>query len=189
MTSNNNYFEYLKKRSNLGFLYRKYSLYPQLSRHLKGHTLDIGCGIGDMLLYRKNTIGVDINPHTVEFCNARGADARLMTGSTLPFLPNEFSSVLMDNVLEHIIDPTELLAETRRVLNAKGKLLIGVPGIKGWNSDVDHKLFYDEFLLISTIEKMGFFHIKTFYTPIMKSKWLSRNVRQYCMYALFQCSE
>ena len=85
MTSNDEYFEYLQRRSRLGAIYRKHWLYPRLSRRLTGRTLDLGCGIGDMLAYRSNTVGVDINPHTVAFCKARGTEAYLMTSDTLPF--------------------------------------------------------------------------------------------------------
>ncbi len=187
MTSNNNeYFEYLQRRSRLGAIYRKYLLYPRLSRRLDGRTLDLGCGIGDMLAYRRNTVGVDINPHTVAFCNARGTQAYLMTPDTLPFNVMEFSSVLMDNVLEHLAEPVPLLTEVRRVLSAKGRLLIGVPGIKGFNSDSDHKIRYDNRSLLNLVEPLGFRHLETFHTPLFQSDWLDRNIRQYCIYACFE---
>ena len=189
MTSNDEYFEYLQRRSRLGAIYRKHWLYPRLSRRLIGRTLDLGCGIGDMLAYRSNTVGVDINPHTVTFCKARGTEAYLMTSDTLPFNAMEFNSVLMDNVLEHLVEPVPLLAEVRRVLSAKGRLLIGVPGLKGWNSDPDHKTQYDESTLVASVEPLGFSHLETFHTPLFQSGWLDRNVRQYCIYACFERSD
>ncbi len=186
MASNNEYFEYLRQRSRLGAIYRKYWLYPRLSRRLIGRTLDIGCGIGDMLAYRNNTVGVDINPHTVAFCKARSTEAFLMNSDTLPFNAMEFSSVLMDNVLEHLDEPVPLLTEVSRVLSAKGRLLIGVPGLKGFNSDPDHKVQYDQISLVKLVEPLGFSHLETFHTPLFQSDWLDRNVRQYCIYALFE---
>ena len=72
MTTHDEYFEYLKGRSRLGNVYRKYLLYPALCRRLEGRTLDVGCGIGDMLVHRGNTVGVDVNPRTVEFCKVAG---------------------------------------------------------------------------------------------------------------------
>lgn len=62
MTTNQQYFQYLKSRSFLGNIYRKYYLYPKLGRYLKCWLLDIGCGIGDILVFRSNSVGVDINP-------------------------------------------------------------------------------------------------------------------------------
>jgi SAM-dependent methyltransferase len=186
MSSNDEYFEYLQRRSRLGVLYRNFWLYPKLSSRLTGRTLDIGCGIGDMLAYRPNMVGVDINPHTVAFCKARGQEAYFMTSDQLPFNPMEFDSVLMDNVLEHLIEPGPLLSEVRRVLTVKGRLLLGVPGLKGWGSDPDHKVKYDEVSLVASIKSLGFSHLETFHTPLFQSNWLDRNVRQYCIYALFE---
>lgn len=185
MTNNDEYFEYLRHRSRLGAIYRKHWLYPRLSRHLSGRALDIGCGIGDMLAFRSNTVGVDINPRTVAYCNDRGAQAYLMTPNQLPFSAHEFESVLLDNVLEHLAEPAPLLKEVHRVLIGNGRLLIGVPGSKGWESDPDHKIRYDQRLLIDTVEASGFKHLTTFHTPLWYSEWLDRNLRQYCIYAVF----
>jgi SAM-dependent methyltransferase len=185
MTDNDQYFEYLSRRSQLGGIYRRFWLYPSLSRRLAGRTLDLGCGIGDMLAYRGNTVGVDINPRTVAFCRDHGLDAHLMELNVLPFLPGEFESVLMDNVLEHLSEPAPLLAEVRRVLAAKGRLVIGVPGIKGWDSDPDHKIRYDEGSLVAVGEHLGFRHLETFHTPLWRSTFLNRRVSQYCIYAAF----
>ena len=186
MTDSDEYFEYLSRRSRLGALYRQHWLYPRLSRRLIGRTLDLGCGIGDMLVYRSNTVGVDINPRTVAFCNARGVEAHLMAENALPFRSGEFESVLMDNVLEHLPEPAPLLAEVRRVLGAKGRLLMGVPGTKGWNSDPAHKVRYNAGSLIEAGRRHGFDHLETFHTPLWQSAWLDGNVRQYCIYASFE---
>lgn len=186
MTSNDDYFEYLRRRSRLGAIYRNHWLYPRLAHRLVGRTLDLGCGIGDMLVYRQNTVGVDINPHTVAFCKARGSEAHLMHSNHLPFGPTGFESVLMDNVLEHLAEPGPLLVEVHRVLEANGRLLIGVPGSKGWDSDPDHKVRYDESSLVNTVQRFGFRHLETFHTPAWRSAWLDRTLRQYCIYAAFE---
>jgi SAM-dependent methyltransferase len=185
VVNHDEYFEYLRRRSRLGAFYRAHWLYPRLSRRLVGKVLDIGCGIGDMLVYRPGSVGVDINPRTVELCRARGAAASLMAGDTLPFADAQFDSALMDNVLEHIEHPAPLLAEANRVLKAGGRLLVGVPGSKGWLHDPDHKVRYDASSLTKTITAAGFAHAETFYTPLWKSDWLDRNVKQHCIYSLF----
>jgi len=150
------YSRYLLKRSALGKLYRTYWLYPRLCRYLEGHTLDVGCGIGDMLAFRPNTVGVDINPHNVDCCRQRGVDARVMEVDQLPFAGETFDSVLLDNVLEHISDPSPLLAEVRRVMRAEGRVVVGVPGRYGQSWDPDHKVFYDEASLQRLAEQHGF---------------------------------
>ena len=185
MADHDEYFDYLSHRSRLGAVYRTHWLYPRLARRLTGRTLDIGCGIGDMLVYRSNTVGVDINPHTVAFCNARSANAVLMQPDQLPFADAEFDSVLLDNVLEHISVPDRLLNEAHRVLRPEGRLLVGVPGARGWASDSDHKVFYDEEKLRACMAAAGFSSVECFYTPLWRSTWLDRSLRQYCLYGLF----
>jgi len=107
------------RRSRLSGVYRRYFLYPRICHRLHGRTVDVGCGIGDFLQFRPNTIGVDINAHTVAYCKARGLDARLMEPDVLPFEDASFDSALMDNVLEHIAEPAALLRELRRVLRGR----------------------------------------------------------------------
>ena len=46
MTADEQYYHYLRQRSRLGLWYRRYWLYPRLNKHLRGQTLDVGCGIG-----------------------------------------------------------------------------------------------------------------------------------------------
>lgn len=180
------YAHYLRNRSWLGNLYRKYWLYPQLSKCLKGHTLDVGCGIGDMLSFRPNTVGVDINPHNVAFCKELGHVVNVMMPDLLPFEEKSFESVLLDNVLEHISEPTPLLAEIRRVLKPEGVVLIGVPGVLGQASDPDHKYFYDEAALSLKAKNSGFKVIKTFHMPLGRSLFLGSYLRQYCIYSVWQ---
>lgn len=185
MTTHDDYFAYLQSRSRLGQIYRKYWLYPRLTKCLRGRALDIGCGIGDMLSFRSGTVGTDISARTVDYCNARGLDARLMTLDVLPFQDGEFDSVLLDNVLEHLQDPRALLADIRRVLKIGGVLLVGVPGAKGWSTDPDHKEHYDENRLIACLRNARFEHAKSFVTPLWRSDFLSQRIRQYCIYGQF----
>jgi SAM-dependent methyltransferase len=186
MTDHDEYFDYLRKRSPLGALYRRCWLYPRLVRRLPGRCLDIGCGIGDMLAYRGGeTVGVDVNPKTVAFCRARGATALVMASDSLPFEAGSFDSALMDNVLEHIAHPQPLLAEARRVLRPGGRLLVGVPGRRGYASDPDHKVFYGEAELRACLVQAGFAPSNMFFMPLWRSSWLDAHLRQYCLYALF----
>lgn len=178
------YYRYLLGRSLKSFLYRRAFLYPRISRSLEGRILDVGCGIGDFLAFRRDAIGVDVNPRLVDYCRARGLPAYLMPSGELPFECGEFDSVILDNVLEHVSDPTQLLSEIHRVLAIGGTLVVGVPGVVGYRSDPDHKVYYDEQLLVSTLSVAGFSHRSSFYTPF-RSKFFARRFRQYCLYGVF----
>lgn len=185
MSEHDDYFEYLKGRSRLGHFYRRRVLYPRLLTHLRGRMLDVGCGIGDMVAFRPNSIGVDINQRNIEFCRKRRLEVLLMAPDVLPFADGSFDSVLLDNVLEHIVEPRPLLKEMHRVLRDDGRLLVGVPGIRGWDSDPDHKVRYDEASLVARVGRHGYALRELFSMPLMRSAWLSRNLRQYCIYGAF----
>ncbi len=179
------YFAYLQQRSRLGYLYRNYWLYPKLCSFLGGKVLDIGCGIGDLLRYRQNTVGVDVNPKTVRYCQQQGFDVQVMEVDKLPFYSLSFDSVIMDNVLEHIEKPELILREVRRVLVDGGTFVVGVPGSKGYNIDPDHKVFYSREKLIETMRVIGFSEKKVFSMPL-NLVWLDDKINQYCVYAQFK---
>jgi len=181
------YFEYLEKRSTLGALYRHWLLYPKLCSLLQGKILDYGCGIGDFLRHENNSIGVDINQYNIDYCNSQGLNAKLIEPNIIPFKNNSFTSVIMDNVIEHISpnNVDDVLYEILRVLKPKGKFLIGIPGIKGYKSDDDHKCFYSEQDLINLLEAHNCKNIKSIHAPI-PALWLQNYLSQYCIYVLFE---
>jgi len=184
MAANVKYFEYLKGRSILGLIYKKIFLYPKLSKLLEAQTLDIGCGVGDFLKFRKNSIGVDINQDCVDWCIDQGLNAKHMKMDELPFQDDFFDSVILDNVLEHIENPDPLLDEISRVLRNKGVLIIGVPGLKGYAYDDDHKKFYTKDQLVKILDSHDYINEKIFGMPF-DIDFLSNKMRQYCVYCRF----
>jgi len=185
------YAEYLRRRSWTGKLYRQWLLYPRLSRHVHGRALDFGCGIGDFLQFRRATVGADINPFNVEFCRKRGLDAHLIAADgRLPFPDRHFNTVVMDNVLEHIAESEvdAVIGELLRVLRPSGRMLVGVPGSKGYAADPDHKCFYTLDDLKALMARYGCRLVKSFAMPL---NWpmLESVLSQYCIYALFQADD
>jgi len=178
------YFNYLRRRSFKGAIYRRWWLYPRLCRYFTGKVLDIGCGLGDFLAHRPSTVGVDVNSKTVAWCQQRGLEAQLIANDTLPFADASYDGALLDNVLEHIRDPAPLLKETMRVLKPGGRLVAGVPGLCGFAYDVDHKVSYTEADLLRVMQQAGFTKDKIFYMPL-HIKWLDQRLRQYCLYGVF----
>lgn len=185
MIEHADYFDYLRSRSRFGYLYRRLLLYPRLMRHVSGRVLDVGCGIGDFLEYLPQAVGVDVNPHAVEWCRRRGLNCRLMETDRLPFPNDSFDGVVLDNVLEHIAEPQPLLEEILRVMAPGGRLLVGVPGRRGYECDPDHKVFYDENNLRRVVGAAGFSCSHVFHTPFM-SGWLASWLPQYCLYGVFE---
>lgn len=179
------YFKYLNTRSKIGLYYKKFYLYPKIQKLLTNPVLDVGCGIGDYLNFNPKAIGIDINQYNIDFINKRNLKAFKMEVDQIPFKKNSFPSILMDNVLEHIKDPNKIILEMKRVLIPGGKLVIAVPGIKGFESDSDHKIFYTEKKLNLLLSEYGFRFVKTFIMPI-EIRLLSKFLKSYCIYSLFE---
>jgi SAM-dependent methyltransferase len=156
-----------------------------LKKKLKGKVLDVGCGIGDFLKFMPSAVGVDINPFVVEYCRQRGLTAYLIEKFPYPFDDKIFDSAVLDNVLEHLDDPIPTIKEIYRLLKDGGKLIVGVPGRKGFASDDDHQKFYDEFVLIDLFVNNKFHGKEIFYSPF-KSRFLDEYARMYCTYAVFE---
>jgi ubiquinone/menaquinone biosynthesis C-methylase UbiE len=182
-----NYFNYLKTRSKLALFYRKNIVYPALMRELTGKVLDIGCGIGDFLMCRPNTVGIDINQLNVNHCKEQGWEVYSIDNNQFPFSENTFDGAILDNVLEHLTEPNITLLEAKRVLKNSGKLIVAVPGTKGYTMDDDHKHFYDEAEMNTLLASFGFVNIKYVYRPtFFKSTYFSKKLSQYCIYGVFE---
>ena len=177
------YHEWLVTRSWSGLLYRKLYLYPKVWTKVKGRVLDVGCGIGDFVRLTKNAVGIDINPFNVEFCKKNGIDAHLFT-TTMPFNDDTFDTVLFDNVIEHIYDPSLVLEEALRVLKKNGTLIIGVPGLEHFFYDQDHKVFYAENFLKKNFMKQKLNYRSIFYTP--ENKYLRKFFVHSCRWAVYE---
>jgi len=185
--SSEEYFAYLKTRSKIADIYRKFVMYPSVNKALNGKVLDVGCGIGDFLTFRgANTVGIDINPLNVNYCKNNGQEAFLIEGNGYPFNEQSFDSVILDNVLEHLTEPEITLNEISRVLKAKGTLVIGVPGKKGYTMDNDHKKFYDEGEMDKLLIQNNYTNIGFKYMPcFIKSDFLSKSISQYVIYGIY----
>ena len=179
------YYNYMNKTSFLGYIYRNFFLYPSISKHLKMKCLDIGCGLGNFAKYRKNTDVADINQVGIKILKKEKFKAYLIKNNKISVKNNSYDSLLMDNVLEHIEKPDKLLLECKRIIKPNGVFVIGVPGRKGFDSEMDHKVHYNEVKLISKLKKFKFKHLKTFYKPFNLDIF-DNTLRQYCMYAVFK---
>ena len=179
---NQDYFKYLSSISLRAKVYRKLFLYPIINAMLNGRLLDVGCGVGHMMAFRPNSVGVDVNEFNVNYCQARGLAVHHMPFDILPYKDASFDSILLDNVLEHVADPAPLLKEIKRVLRTDGQVVIGVPGLRGYITDSDHKIFYDEARLEDLAGQTGFVVSITKHLPLGRSVLISQLLRQYCIY-------
>lgn len=98
----------------------------QLAPLLRGRLLDVGCGTKPYraLFTVDEYLGLDIDSETTR---RQGTADVLYDGHAFPFEAGHFDAVLCNQVLEHVFNPDEFLAEICRVLAPGGKLLLTVP--------------------------------------------------------------
>ena len=126
-----------------------------LAKYINGKTLDIGCGQKpyEKLFNSSWYIGLEVD--TIENRKNKKADY-FYDGKTFPFQDNEFESVIVNEVFEHVFNPVDFLKEIYRVLKPGGTLLITVPFV--WD---EHEQPYDygrytSFGLQYILKKSGF---------------------------------
>jgi len=95
--------------------------------------LDVGCGVGGtsvaLARHGVDVIAVDHNPARLkavgnlpEHIETKLADAR-----DLPFPDDSFEIVILQDVIEHVVEPSSVLCEIRRVLVSGGILFLSTP--------------------------------------------------------------
>ena len=116
-----------------------------------GRVLDIGCGLGHVLLNLKKlgfeVHGIEPSEKAASFGRERlGLD--IITGTLLDhkFPDNYFYIITMNHVLEHLNNPIETMKEARRILHPDGMILIRTPNINSFG----YKMFGRNWLHIDT---------------------------------------
>lgn len=148
----------LKRYENLYKIFRNY-IKP------KGRILDGGCATGGFLDFLnkkgfKKLYGFDISDKFIKasknknkFCFRQGSVVNI------PFSQSDsFELVILDQVLEHIVNPQAAFKEIKRVLSPGGILCISVPDASRYNKN----FFFDfyGFLLKEHVQHFDIHHLK-----------------------------
>ena len=119
------------------------ALLPQLvSSDPDTRILDVGFGTGHMLRFYEPyggfVVGLDLAAEAVAYARERTA-ALLVQGSGLavPLAGDSFDLVSMLDIIEHVDDPADVVAEGARCLRAGGRLLAAVPAFQALWGDHD----------------------------------------------------
>ncbi len=185
------YYAHLNAISCLGRIYKRYFasqiLYYQ-AKKFGDNIAEIGSGIGSGILgaYPKHVIGFEINPLAVNFCKKKKLTVHLIDENKhYPAQEGEYDVCVLDNVLEHLAEPSFVLQECARITHKNAGLIIAVPGDKGFLFDADHKKHYREQELKNLSPEWQL--LKTFSLPfIVKSELLSTLISQYCLVAVYK---
>jgi ubiquinone/menaquinone biosynthesis C-methylase UbiE len=126
-------------------LLRKFRLKKVMPHILKGEPLlDVGCGTSATFLkavspHVSKAYGVDFKVNSGKIGNNIYTE-QLTFSDRLPFEDDQFSTVTMLAVLEHISNEAGIINEVYRVLRPGGKLVLTVPSI--WAKPVLEFLSY-----------------------------------------------
>jgi len=186
MFSNPNIYNDLKKQRITGKIYSKFFLYPRLRKLLHGNLVDYGAGIGNFSNYYKNFSKVtpaETNLDCINYMKNLGLNPIIIKNDCVTVHDNFFDSAILDNVLEHVSNVSKVIAEVTRIVKKNGAIVIGVPGVLGFNTHWDHKFFFDEIEINKLCKNFNLVLEKFIYAPFIKSEFLSLNLRQYCVYA------
>jgi SAM-dependent methyltransferase len=165
----NTIYQYLKRQSfqpdfaglflNPFFFIRRalFSNIKALAVKQTGKLMDFGCGrkpYRNLFTTVSSYIGVDIEQTGHDHTNSQ-VDV-FYDGKTVPFEPQTFDSIFCSEVLEHVFNIDDILAELNRVLKKDGQLLLTIPFC--WN---EHEVPYDfgrysSFGIQHLLEKHGF---------------------------------
>jgi len=158
------------------------------SRRGQGRLLDIGCNEGQGLqIYKQNGFiaeGLELNERAASEARKRGF--RVFTDSLETFQPEQLYDVaVLSHVLEHFVNPKEMLTHAARILKPEGQIWISCPNIESWQRDIFgrywinwHVPFHITFFSVATLNALlndtGFKVVKIKYaTP---SLWAAQSL-------------
>jgi 2-polyprenyl-3-methyl-5-hydroxy-6-metoxy-1,4-benzoquinol methylase len=180
-----------ERRSHIATILRYFDL-PAAPRHL-----DVGCALGFMLEEAKaagwNPVGVETSEFAARYAAQRTACTVYAGTLQKASLPSEsFDVVTLMDVIEHVPDPVELIAEIYRILRPNGVLLIVTPnfgsffvrlyGLHAYGMWPDqHVVYFRCSTMTRLLRKVGFKKVvagsKDFYAENLR-RFLRQNKRR-----------
>lgn len=142
---------------NSSFLIRR-ALGEAIYKHrgeMRGKMLDFGCGTAPYrsLFQIETYLGLEIAApgHPLKHTHS----TLLYSGDTIPLQDESVDSILMTEVLEHVFNPAELLAEFRRILRPGGVALITCPFVWPLHEEPYDYARYTPFALTHLVKSSG----------------------------------
>jgi 2-polyprenyl-3-methyl-5-hydroxy-6-metoxy-1,4-benzoquinol methylase len=111
-----------------------------------GRVLDVGCGGGNLLLDLQkkgaDVYGIETNPKSVEICKRKRLKILCGNLESINFPDEQFDTVIMSQLIEHLPSPKETLNEIHRLLKPGGKLYIYCPNAEGYLKSLFSKYWH-----------------------------------------------
>jgi len=102
--------------------------------------LDIGCGYGETLAYMEakgcDVYGVDADRNVAEVAKRYGFKIHIGIFDNGIYKKNFFDYVTMNQVIEHVTDPHQVLKNIHEVLKPGGFCVLSTPNANGWGARI-----------------------------------------------------
>jgi len=105
--------------------------------------LDVGCGDGFFLEKLDDALGIELSVIRARRAKKRsGKPVIVGTAEKIPLKSHSFDGVIISEVLEHLINPGQCLAEIVRVMKKEGLAIISIPNdnVLGIGGQLAHML-------------------------------------------------
>jgi methionine biosynthesis protein MetW len=104
--------------------------------------IELGCGDDSLVMEVANALGirdiygVDINDVVLKKAADKGVKVFKadLNNDPLPFKDGFFDVVLMEEVIEHLVNPDNAVKEAYRILKAGGLYLVSTPNLAWWHN-------------------------------------------------------
>lgn len=148
------------------------NLYSFISPYINNDSeiLDVGCATGDFLEYLHekglkkihgvaSAHGIDVGRKYINRVKKNiFYDLRAGSAMVIPHKDNSINLLVLDQVLEHLVDPRKAFKEAKRVLVNEGLLCIGVPDASRYGKKSFFVFFW--FLIREHIQHFDIEHLK-----------------------------
>ena len=102
--------------------------------------LDFGCGTGELVTFPlaeagHQVVGIDVHSPSIDVarsrCDLPNLEFKVATEADFLEYEQEFDAVICSQVLEHLENPSQLLAHFHRILRKDGQLIVTTPNGRG----------------------------------------------------------
>ncbi len=96
--------------------------------------LDVGCGAGELLVHHRElgweVTGIEPDACAVAVCRTNRLQVHQGTVFDAPFDGRQFDTILLSQVIEHLLDPIEALRKVAQWLAPDGRIIVMTPNIR-----------------------------------------------------------
>lgn len=126
-------------------------IFEKIKPYLRGHILEVGCGIGNLTawLLRQGKVTItDVKEEYLHIARSKFQDHPNLIGTVVWDIQKEppkelhtfFDTIICSNVLEHIEDDQSVLTNYYQLLPSEGRLVLLVPALKILYNQLDREL-------------------------------------------------